>query len=308
MTPEERLMAFVEQEDTPRDNLDAEPQEEELEAEEPQEEELSAEEEATEEEAAEARILKLKYNGEEVEKPEEEVIALAQQGFDYTQKTQKLAEERKQIETQAQAIKAQEQEFQQRVQLQSAVLQEIAKVTAIDEQLAAFQGVNWNALSDSDPVEAQKLFFQYNQLQTQRGQLAQAVQQKQQAITQQQAYSIQRMIAEGDAKLKAEIPNWSPEVKKSLAATAKEYGFSEQEVSNLTDYRAVKLLHDAMQWRKLQAEAPVTQKKVASASPVVKAGSKDPKTATQSQIKKVRDELRRTGKSDYAAKLIERTL
>jgi hypothetical protein len=50
------------------------------------------------------------------------------------------------------------------------------------------------------------------------------------------------------------------------------------------------------------------QKKVAAASPVVKPGAKDSKNAAQAGIKKVREELHRTGKSEHAAKLIERML
>ncbi|NDB61725.1 hypothetical protein EB001_25280, partial [bacterium] len=46
-----------------------------------------AEEEEQSEEDEVPAILKLKVNGEEVEKPLEEVVALAQQGLDYTQKT-----------------------------------------------------------------------------------------------------------------------------------------------------------------------------------------------------------------------------
>ncbi len=68
--------------------------------------EVETEEEATEESDDEAEeeeqsqdevpaILKLKVNGEDVEKPLDEVVALAQQGLDYTQKTQQVAEQRK---------------------------------------------------------------------------------------------------------------------------------------------------------------------------------------------------------------------
>ena len=42
---------------------------------------------------------------------------------------------------------------------------EIAQITALDQQLSQYANVNWNQLSDSDFVEAQKLFFTYNQLQ-----------------------------------------------------------------------------------------------------------------------------------------------
>lgn len=313
---EERMMAFVDQEDAPRPNLDEEENEAPVEQNLSEESEQETEEEVSEAEAEaeetaeqqEARRLKLKHNGEEVELDEAEVINLAQQGYDYTKKTQQLAEERKQVETYAQAIKAQEQTFQQQVQLQSALIQEIAKVTALDEQLAAYNQVDWNALSDSDPVQAQKLFFQYNQLQSQRQQLAGTITVKQSEIQGAMAERIRQQTMIGLEQLKKEVPDWGEAKVREVRDTAKNYGFSDQELSGITDPRYVKVLLDAAQWRKLQTEKPTVTKKVATASAPVKPGAKDGKVAAQASVKQAREALRKTGKSDYAAKLIERML
>jgi hypothetical protein len=313
---EERMMAFVEQEDTPRPNLDEEEQQEESAeeiSEETVDEDVAAEEtdEATDEEQTEeepARKLKIKRNGEEIELDETEVVTLAQQGYDYTKKTQALAEERKQVESVAQALKAQEQTFQHQVQMQSALIQEIAKVTAIDDQLATFNGVDWQSLSDSDPVQAQKLFFQYSQLQTKRQELAGQLGMKQQQLQQVMAERIQQQTAAGLEQLQREIPDWGPEKARDIRDTGKNYGFTDAELSTVTDPRMVKVLHDAAQWRKLQSKQPVMKQKVAAASNPVKPGAKDSKTANQAAVKQTREALRKTGKSDYAAKLIERMI
>ena len=306
-SPEERLMQFIEQEDSPVENLDEEPVEEE---EHPTESEGESEEGESEEdsEESEVQVLRLKHNGQEIEKPVEEVIALAQQGFDYTQKTQQLAEERKAVESYAQAVKAQEQQFQAQVQMQSALIQEIAQVTAIDNQLAQFQQINWTALTDSDPVEAQKLFFTYSQLQAQRGQLVNGIQGKQSAIQQQEEAKRVQMLQQGAEVLANEIPDWGEAKAKELKTTGKEYGFSDQELSTIVDPRMVKVLHDAAQWRKLQASKPSLEKKVAQAKPMVKPGAKDSKAAQTSQVKQVREALKKTGKAEFAAKAIERLL
>jgi hypothetical protein len=301
-SPEERMLALVEADDS---FADAEPPEEVPEEETEQSEET--EEETEGDEAPEPRVLKLKHNGEEVDKTEEEVIALAQQGFDYTQKTQQLAEERRQIESQAQAIKANEQAFQQQVQLQTALIQDIAEITAIDKQLAQYQNLDWNSLSNNDPVEAQKLFFSYNQLQTQRGQLANQLDGKHREITNQQTQAFQQVLAENRAIVERDIPNWA-EVKPKLKQVGKEYGFSDQELSSIVDARQLKILHDAMKYRELQASKPGVQNKVSQAKPVVKPGAKDGKTDQTSKAKQVRDQLRKTGKSEYAQAAIERML
>ena len=252
-------------------------------------------------------ILKLKVNGEEVEKPLEEVVALAQQGLDYTQKTQQVAEQRKELEAYAESIKAQEQAFQEQMQLNNVLIEDVAKITALDQQLNQYANVNWQQLSDSDFVEAQKLFFTYNQLQQERSTLVSQFEAKKQQAIQKQTQLMAEKIAKGKEVLAKEIPNWSPETNQALLSTGKEYGFSDAELNSIVDPRHVKVLHDAMQWRKLQQNS-VVKKKVSSAKPVVKPGAKDTKAEVYSNHKQLRDQLRKTGKADAAQKLIENML
>jgi FtsZ-binding cell division protein ZapB len=276
-------------------------------------------EEATEEPEAEAEeveqsdedevpaILKLKVNGEEVEKPIDEIVALAQQGLDYTQKTQQVAEQRKELEAYAESIKAQEQAFQEQMQLNNVLIEDVAKITSLDQQLNQYANVNWQQLSDNDFVEAQKLFFTYNQLQQERSQLVSQFEAKKQEVVTKQTQLMAEKIAKGKEILAKEIPNWSPETNQALLSTGKDYGFSDAELNAIVDPRHVKVLHDAMQWRKLQQNSTV-KKKVSSAKPVVKPGAKDTKAEANSNHRQLRDQLRKTGKSDMAAKLIENML
>jgi hypothetical protein len=252
-------------------------------------------------------ILKLKVNGEDVEKPLDEVVALAQQGLDYTQKTQQVAEQRKELEAYAESIKAQEQAFQEQMQLNNVLIEDVAKITSLDQQLNQYANVNWNQLSDNDFVEAQKLFFTYNQLQQERSQLVSQFEAKKQQVVQKQTQLMSEKIAKGKEILAKEIPNWSPETNQALLSTGKDYGFSDAELNSIVDPRHVKVLHDAMQWRKLQQNSTV-KKKVSSAKPVVKPGSKDTKAEASSNHRNLREQLRKTGKSDAAQKLIENML
>ncbi len=143
-------------------------------------EEVEEEEQSQDEVPA---ILKLKVNGEDVEKPLDEVVALAQQGLDYTQKTQQVAEQRKELEAYAQQIQMQEQAFQEQMQLNNVLIEDVAKITSLDQQLNQYANVNWQQLSDNDFVEAQKLFFTYNQLQQERSQLVSQFEAKKQQVT-----------------------------------------------------------------------------------------------------------------------------
>jgi hypothetical protein len=269
-----------------------------------EEPETEEDDEPEDSENEQPKSLKLKVNGEELDKPIDEVIALAQQGLDYTKKTQEVAEQRKALEEYAQTVKVQEEVFMQQVQLQQALIGDVAQLTAVDKQLAAFNDVNWQELSDNDFVEAQKLFFTYNQLQQQRGQLATELEAKAQQIQQTQAAKMQEKIAQGKEILAKEIPNWSRETTQELMTFGKEYGFSDDELGTIIDPRHVKVLHDAMQWRKLQKNS-VAKNKVSQAKPVVKPGAKDTKQEATSANRQVREQLRKTGKSDLAQKLIE---
>ena len=321
-SPQSRLEAMlgdsVESDVKPPELQDEEEEQAPLEAEAEDTEEVESEEatddnpddQAEEEEQSEDEvpaILRLKVNGEEIEKPLDEVVALAQQGLDYTQKTQQVAEQRKELEAYAESIKAQEQAFQEQMQLNNVLIEDVAKITSLDQQLNQYANVNWQQLSDNDFVEAQKLFFSYNQLQQERSQLVSQFEAKKQYVVQQQTQLMSEKIAKGKEILAKEIPNWSPETNQALLSTGKDYGFSDAELNSIVDPRHVKVLHDAMQWRKLQQNS-VVKKKVSNAKPVVKPGSKDTKAEANSSHRQLREQLRKTGKSDAATKLIENML
>jgi len=255
-----------------------------------------------------AQNVKLKVNGEEIEKPLDEVVALAQQGLDYTKKTQEVAEQRKELEALQAQFNETSKQYQEQQQLNNLLIEDVAKVTALDQQLAQYQNVDWQQLSDSDFVEAQKLFFQYNQLQQQRTEAVSQFEDKRQDALNKQQQMIADQVAKGKEQLAKEIPNWSPQTTQEIIEASKDYGFTDSELNGIVDPRHVRVLHDAMQWRKLKSKNSVTKKKVASAKPVVKPGSKDPKKAVNSNAKKLRDQLRKSGKSELASKLIENML
>lgn len=300
-SPQERMIALLGQEETQEAQQEPEQQE--------QQESASEGESETEAEAQpEPRKLKLKWNGEEVEKDESEVVELAQKGFDYTQKTQSLADERKAIEAQAQAVKAQEQAFKQQSDMQKALITDIAKVQSIDEQIAQFNSIDWNQLTDTDPVQAQKLFFQYTQLTNKRNGLIQEVQVKHQNLTRQEQLKQQEILAKGQEELLRDIPGWNQEKVSEIREAAKKYGASEDQLSRVAEPWIIKALHDAAQFKKLQSSKSQMENKVAGKPPVVKPGSKDTKATANSRYATDRQALKKSGDSNLAVKLIEQML
>ena len=328
-SPQSRLEAMLGdiQDDQQELNLEEEPQE--VEVEEEETEDTDVEEEVDEVEAAEdeeletddeteeddsdeeqpSEIVKLKVNGEEIEKPLDEVVALAQQGLDYTKKTQEVAEQRKSLEALEQQLKTQEKLFVEQQQLNNLLIKDVAKIESLDQQLEQYKDVDWQQLTDSDFVEAQKLFMQYNQLQQIRNEaVSQFEAKKQEALNKHQSALAER-IKKGQETLAKKIPDWSPETIQKIISTAKEYNFSDDELSGITDPRHIEVLNDARQWREFQKnKKPVIKKKVNSAKPVVKPSSKDPKQKATSSTKKIRDQLRKSGSSELASKLIEQMI
>jgi len=167
---------------------------------------------------------------------------------DYTRKTQTVAEERRAIEAERQQLVAQK-------QFQQTYIEAVADVKAIDKQLANYQRLDWNALSDADPVQAMKLDRQMRELQQQRTQIVSGIEQTsaQQAQAQQQAIARQRQ--EAVAQLQRDIKGFgTPEVAKELFETGTKYGIKDDEWKNLDDPRLYKLINVARLYDKLVAK------------------------------------------------------
>jgi len=264
------------------------------------------EEDSDEEQTSE--LVKLKVNGEEIEKPLDEVVALAQQGLDYTKKTQEVAEQRKQLETFEQQLKMQERQFAEQAQLNNLLMEDVAKITSLDQQLDQYRDVDWEKLTDSDFVEAQKQYMAFNKLQQQRNDLVSQFEAKRQTALSKHQEVIADKVRKGKEQLAKKIPNWSPETIQEIINTGKAYNFSDDELAGITDTRHIEVLWDALQWRKSQDKKPIVKKKVASAKPVVKPSSKDPKAKASSNAKKMREQLRKSGRQDIASQLIEQMI
>lgn len=205
---------------------------------------------------------------------------------DYTQKTQAVAEQRREVETRQQALV-------QQAQAQQANLAAYAEVFNIDNQLQQFAQVNWNALIDADPVQAMKLDRQMNELKQRREGVVSAITQKQQ----QDSINVQRENAKrmeaGLSVLSREIKNWSPDTAKALKSYGQEFGYAPEELNNINDPRAVKLLHKAWQFDQLMKKQAINkpapqEKPVTRISASAGTATKDPSRMTDAEFAAMR--------------------
>lgn len=199
------------------------------------------------------------YDGEKFKVPKKLKDAFMRQQ-DYTQKTQTVAEQRK-------AVEAQAAELQQRAQMQQQHIAEYAEALSLDNQLKQYAALDWNSLVESDPVQAMKLDRQMRELQQRRDQVVASVTQKQQTQALQMQQETAKRLQEGRAVLERDIKGWSPELAKQLNAYGQEIGFSAEELANVSNPNAIKLLHKAYQFDQLmkksaaQKEKPAPQEK-----------------------------------------------
>jgi len=190
--------------------------------------------------------LKLKLPKSQAEK----LRQAAMRQDDYTRKTQDLAEQRKAFEAHRQATsEADEQELTAR-----------ANIALIDRQLTQYQRVDWNSWNDSDPFEAQKAFQSYQLLKDAKTNASQFLEQHRTQRTEQQREETATKLQEAQSVLQRDIPEWSPTLAAKLVEFgSKEFGLSRADFDNVTDPRAVKLIHAAYQWEQHRAKTKTAQ-------------------------------------------------
>jgi len=263
----------------------------------------SAEEtEYQEEETEEPQRFKVKVDNEEVEVTLEEL----QQGYsrtkDYTKKTQALAETRK-------AVEAERARIEEAKQLRDTYAQ---RLEVIEKLLSQDQGEeNLAELRENDPIgyaiKIAERSEKEKQLQAVRAEKQKIAQQqesdRQQALQghlQQEAVKLREMIPEFRDEAKAEI------ARKDIRTYAKSVGFSDEELSQVYDSRAVKTLYNAMMYEKLMKGKTDAVKKVQSAPKVLRAGNGGQVNAENDATKRQMQKLKQSGKKSDAAKLFEK--
>jgi hypothetical protein len=212
------------------------------------------------EEGADAPIT-ITVDGKQVTLTPEQIADAYKNGLrqsDYTQKTMALAEQRKAAEQEAQKALQERQTYAQNLSEMAAQLK-----GAIQQQ----EKIDWNALLEADPVEylKQQHLFNSRQAALQRNQQEQStLAQKFQA---EQAEAMKGHLAEQQEALLAKLPTWKDPAKASAERDAvKTYlvkeGYSQDDVANINDHKAVLLARKAMLYDQMVAKASAAAKKV----------------------------------------------
>ena len=240
-----------------------------------------------EEEVEQPDIYTVKVDGEEYEVTQDELLNGYQRQQAYTKRSQELAEQRKAFEAEAQRV----------AQMRDAYAQQLEQLSQYNQQILGEAEPDWDALAKE--YSAEELFLYKTKLDQQKEQ-ARQVEAERQVIAQQQAQEQQAQMQQHLAAQREEmlnrIPQWRDEdtrTKERLEVIkyAQRRGYSEQELANASDARAIEILHKAWQWDNLQEKKPAAKKKASKAPRMAKAGQ--PKTKAQVASRQKQQSLKR---------------
>ena len=252
-----------------------------------------ADEEQSEGEGATYRVL---VDGKEMQIPLDELLSGYQRGSSFTQKSQALADERNAFADQQTALGQERQTY-------ASVLQQLRQ----QMEAAAQPNIDWDTLERQDPVQWLKL----KQMERDREGQIQAVQEEQgrmqQLLQGQQSEELEKRLAQERTMVLEKIPEWSDsdlqaDEQRKLLEYGKTLGFSDEELGQIYDHRALIALRDAWRYNKLtNGEKIQTAKSMIGSA---KAGNKETSRRVRSRKQKaMRQKLRTTGKVDDAAAL-----
>ena len=266
-----------------------EPQQPEPEAYEPEEEnaEATSEEEYVEDDEGEdayeaddgeeydeepSEVYTVKVDGQEVEVTLEELQSGYSRQQAYTKRSMELAEQRK-------AFEAEQAETRQ---IRDAYAQQLDQLAAQIQQTTQ-QEPDWRALAET---MSERDLFLYKAEWDQQKEYQKQVQAEQQRIaaekSREQEQELRKHLEVQRTDMLSRIPAWhdddtrETERREVISYAQRRIGFSEEEIANASDARAIELLYKAWRWDTLQDKAPAAKKRTRKAPKMAKAGR--PKT------------------------------
>lgn len=212
------------------------------------EEEPVAADEAAEGSAPAEETFELEIEGERYVLPKKLEKGFLQEK-DYTQKSQTLAEQRKNAELvleQARVARLNE-------QFAAETTQEQEQLRALDWALQ--QPVDWNSMTTD---EAFRRKLQLDQWKEEKSRIEKGLGEKRQQFGHKVQQEFQRLRQQSIEQITKRIPGWNEATAKAVREHALSTGLTEAEVNSIIDPRHVEILWQAQQYNQLKANARKT--------------------------------------------------
>jgi hypothetical protein len=263
--------------------------------------ESPADDEQPDDAPAQPRKLRVpKGDGEFDEVTEDEAVKGYLRQQDYTRKTQTLAEQRKAHEAEANAVRAERQQYADSLkQLEAAIK---AQVPAEPD---------WAKLQQDKPDEFAVTWAAWHRHKEEMSAFEAERKRAEDAVLKDQFEAMRKRVDEEQGKLVEAIPAWQDaDVRKKELTEIKEFakkaGYSDEELSQVVDHRVITLLRKAYLYDKAQDAAPKVRAKIEQAK-VVPPGTGQKKTPV-SELTRTKQRLAKTGRVEDAADAIRQLL
>jgi hypothetical protein len=251
-------------------------------------------------------LYKLTVNGQEVEVTLDELRKGYSRQQDYTQKTEKLSQDRKNVDQLKNDFTRQSEEAKIKRDQYEKQLQVLSEQIKFSEQK-----VDLDSLYEDDPAE----YVRAKAEQDRRKDVLELAKKEQEKIKAEKQEEYNRTysnyLEQQRELLVQKLPIYAnkekgPEFVKNLTNFAKEIGYSDQEISQLVDHRAVMMLANAYRYDKLK-KANLSNKKVTKVSKVISSSGykvqDDSDVVRSMNLKKAT--LKKTGKVQDAVSILE---
>jgi len=262
--------------------------------------EEQSEEEEEPEEQEQPQTFTVKVDGKEVSVTLDELQKGYSRTQDYTRKTQQIAEVRKQVEQETQAVRAEREQYAQLLGALQAQLQSSEPQVDLDR------------LYHEDPIE----WVRQKEVMRERQEKFAAIQSEQQRLAQVSQYEQQRAMeaqfASQQEALLAALPDWKdPKKAKAEKAlvieSAKAAGFTDEDLKSVYDHRLVLLLRKAALFDQMVSKRQGIKPVVNNGPRTAKPGAAG-RVSTTTESVRAKQRLAKTGRIDDAASAIEHLL
>lgn len=275
------------------------------------EEDSDPDEEDTEEEATQELTddltVKVKVDGQEMEVTLAELRNGYSRTADYTRKATALAEQRKAVEAEVEAIRAERAQYAQML----PILQQ-----QIQQQNAAEP--DWDTLYDEDPIEAARLERHWRRTKEEQTQRLTAIQAEQKRLAEEEAKQrtaqMQAVVEAERARLPEVIPEWKDQATmmkeaQELREWATSNGLTEQDINSLTQASHIALVRKAMLYDKGKRNVEKAKNPGQKKARVVRPGSGNSSAKPGSvDLKRASKRLAQTGRIADAAALLDKLI
>lgn len=259
-------------------------------------------------------ILNLKaranVDGEESTVPISEILKSYQLSKHVNNQSQELANQRK-------AFEAEQEKKLQEVNHRLTEAQVLSQQLEAD-LVAEHNQVDWTTLRNTDPAEfaarKQEYNERWNRIQGMKNKALSEAYRISQESQQKQTDEQTKLVQAERKKWPEAIPEWRDKAKfesdrVEIVSYLRNMGFSDTDIASVYDARQMKMIRNAMLYEKASKKATIEQKKVVNLPKVLKPGTQTTKSDTKTEKdKELEGRLRKTGKLDDAAAMIERMM